>query len=259
MHIKKSLRLLILGFVLVLWSLPGLALASRNTTMPLATNAPTLSVALGSSEDNTLYEDSTGSLSNGAGAYFFAGRAGLTANGAIRRGLIRFDVGGRIPASATIVSVTLYLTMSQTIAGPQPVELHRVTASWGEGSSNATTMGGGSGAPAAPDDATWLHRFYSSTLWTAPGGDFVVTASATTTVGGVGLYTWSSPGMIADVQAWLGTPSTNDGWLLLGNEATSSTAKRFDTKENPDPAGRPVLIIMYTLPYNVYLPLTSKQ
>ncbi len=258
MHINKSLRLLILGFVLVLWSLPGLALASRNSTMPLATNAPTLSVALGSSADNTLYEDPTGSLSNGAGAYFFAGRAGLTVNGAIRRGLIRFDVGSRIPASATIVSVTLYLTMSQTIAGPQPVELHRVTASWGEGASSATG-GEGSGAPAATGDATWLYRFYTSTLWTTPGGDFVPTASATTTVGGVGLYTWSSPGMGADVQAWLSTPSTNDGWLLLGNEATSSTAKRFDTKENPDPAGRPVLLIMYTLPYNVYLPLTSKQ
>lgn len=40
-------------------------------------------VMLDASKDNTLYEDVTGSISNGAGEYFFAG---ATAIGGIRRG-----------------------------------------------------------------------------------------------------------------------------------------------------------------------------
>ena len=65
--------------------------------------------------------------------------------------------------------------------------------------------------------------------------------------------------MVTDVQMWLDAPSTNDGWLLLGNESTSSTTKRFDTKENPDPNARPRLVITYLLlPYKTYLPLVSK-
>ena len=66
--------------------------------------------------------------------------------------------------------------------------------------------------------------------------------------------------MTSDVQMWLDTPSTNDGWLLLGNEATSMTAKRFDTKENIDPNRRPLLVVTYLLlPHKTYLPIVSKQ
>jgi hypothetical protein len=214
---------------------------------------------LSPSADNTLYEDLNNPLSNGAGAYFFAGRAGAAVNGTIRRGLIRFDVASSMPPTATIIGATLYLTMSQTIAGPQPVELHRVMASWGEGSS-AATGGEGGGAPAAAGDATWLYRFYSSTLWTTAGGDFVAAASATTTVSSVGPYTWSAPGMVADVQTWLDSPATDNGWLLLGNETTSITAKRFNAKENPDPNARPLLAVTYLLlPHKTYLPLIAKQ
>ena len=65
--------------------------------------------------------------------------------------------------------------------------------------------------------------------------------------------------MVSDVQMWLDAPSTNDGWLLLGNESTSSTTKRFDTKENLDPNVRPLLVITYLLlPHKTYLPLISK-
>jgi hypothetical protein len=261
MIVKRLPRFLLLGLILTVLGLPGLALASQPATSHTVPLTPTdvLSVTLSPSADNTLYEDPNGSLSNGAGAYFFAGRAGMTANGAIRRGLIRFDVASSLPPTATIVSATLYLTMSQTVAGPQSVELHRVTASWGEGGS-AATGGEGSGAPAAAGDATWLHRFYSSTLWTKPGGDFAATASATTTVNGIGLYSWSAPGMVSDVRVWLDAPATNEGWLLLGNETTSSTAKRFDTKENPVPNARPLLVVTYLLlPHKTYLPIVSKQ
>ena len=47
-------------------------------------------VMLPPQKDNTLYEDGAGSLSNGQGAYFFAGK---TVSNSLRRGLIAFDFG----------------------------------------------------------------------------------------------------------------------------------------------------------------------
>jgi cytochrome c peroxidase len=65
-------------------------------------------------------------------------------------------------------------------------------------------------------------------------------------VGGLGDYTWgTTAGMIADVQAWLDAPQANFGWLLLGNEETWQTAKRFDSREHEEAEVRPRLIIEY--------------
>jgi hypothetical protein len=201
-------------------------------------------IILGTSKDNTLYQSIAGDISNGAGANFFAGR---TNGGAIRRGVIAFDIAGNIPAGATINSVILGLNMSQTMAGPETVELRPLLADWGEGTSNANAHPG-QGAPATTNDATWIYRFFNTTAtWTNPGGDFAGTASATTSVGGFGPYTWGSTAqMVADVQGWLNNPGSNFGWLVLGDETTPGTAKRFDTKDNPTPANRPTLTIDYT-------------
>ncbi|HET7377333.1 MAG TPA: hypothetical protein VFK30_11540, partial [Anaerolineae bacterium] len=74
MSVKKFLGLLFPCLIIILWGLSSRVLASQTTSpMQLTTNSPALSVSLGPSADNTLYEDQTGSLSNGAGAYFFAG------------------------------------------------------------------------------------------------------------------------------------------------------------------------------------------
>ena len=48
--------------------------------------------------------------------------------------------------------------------------------------------------------------------------------------------------MVADVQSWLDNPASNFGWLVLGDESTIATAKRFDTRESASP---PVLTIQY--------------
>ena len=74
--------------------------------------------------DNTLFEDTTGSVSNGAGDGLFAGRVAPRSGSEIRRGLIRFDLAASIPANATINSVSMELTMSMTIAGAEP-SIHR--------------------------------------------------------------------------------------------------------------------------------------
>src|SRR6185369_6978059 len=61
-------------------------------------------------------------------------------------------------------------------------------------------------------------------------------------------YTWSSGGMLTDVQGWYSSPSSNNGWVLIGDESTGGTARRFVSREATDDAGDhfPELIITYT-------------
>lgn len=199
-------------------------------------------ITLGSIQDNTLYETGPGNLSNGAGEHLFAG---LTATSLARRGLLQFDVAGAIPAGSTINSATLTLHMSKTISGIHNVELHRTLASWGEAGSNAPGEEGG-GTTAQTGDATWVHRSFNTVNWTNLGGDFAATASASTSVNDIGFYSWTSAGVTGDVQFWLDNPGSNFGWILLGNESVSGSAKRFDTRENATASFRPELSIDYT-------------
>jgi hypothetical protein len=192
-------------------------------------------------KDNTLYEfvPADGDRSNALGLHFFTGE---TAMGELRRGVLAFDIAGNIPAGAAITGVTLSLNMSMTPSGtPRTTELHKLLADWGEGTSQASG-GEGEGAPATTNDATWRHRFFDTIFWTTEGGDFSATASASQSVGAVGMYTWSSPQMVADVQSWLSDPASNFGWLVLGDESEIATAKRFDTRESASP---PVLAIQF--------------
>jgi hypothetical protein len=203
-------------------------------------------VTISPTKDNTLYQDEQGLLSNGAGEYFFAGRVGLTSNGTIRRGLIAFDVAGGVPAGATITNASLQLTMSKSTSGATNVALHKALADWGEGVSNAGEQSGG-GAAATTNDATWTKRFFGTANdWTTPGGDFAATASASTSVNATGNYAWSSAGMLADVQEWYTAPASNFGWVLVGDEGSDSTAKRYNTKENITASTRPALTITYS-------------
>lgn len=201
-------------------------------------------VILVADRDNTLYERAGGDVSNGAGQRFFAGHTGQQVDG-IRRGLIRFDVAGAVPPGSVITGVTLRLNMSRTRSGNRTVSIHRLLADWGEGPSDAFGEEG-DGASAEPGDATWLHRFFDDALWSQPGGDFVATASASRIVGGLGAYVWgSTSSMVADVQAWLDDPGTNFGWIVIGDESTTTTSKRFDSREHPTQANRPRLTIDY--------------
>lgn len=198
-------------------------------------------VTLTPSQDNTLFESPTGTLSSGAGPFLFAGR---TNQGLTQRALFAFDLSA-LPPGARIDSARLTLSMNQTSAGDQTMTLHRVTAAWGEGTSSAM---GGQGAPATAGDATWLHRFFDTDLWATPGGDFEATPSASAVVGAAGTYTWTADPMAADVQAWLDDPATNFGWILLGNETANQTSKRFDSREAALESARPLLTVTYHLP-----------
>ena len=216
-------------------------------------------VNINPSKDNTLYEYDPvdGDKSNALGFHFFAGETGMNE---LRRGVLAFDIAGNIPPGSTITAVSLSLNMSRTPTNTAySLELHKLLADWGEGTSMAPGEEG-DGAPATPNDATWRHRFFDTIFWNTQGGDFSATVSASQLVGVVGQYTWSSAQMVADVQAWLDNPASNFGWLMLGDETAIATAKRFDTRESASP---PVLAITYipsgTPPHQRYANTTLQR
>jgi len=193
------------------------------------------------SKDNTLYEfdPDEGDNSNGAGFHFFAGE---TVMSELRRGVLAFDIAGSIPPGSIITSVTLSMNMSRTHGDTaRTIELHKLLADWGEGTSIAPGEEG-DGAPAMPNDATWRYRFFDTIFWAMQGGDFSATISASQSVGPLGQYTWNSAQMVADVQSWVDNAASNFGWLVLGDESALGSAKRFDTRESASP---PVLTIEY--------------
>ncbi len=208
-------------------------------------------VSITSSLDNTLIQNATGDLSNGAGSGMFVGNTHQSGDN-IRRGLIAFDVASAIPAGSIITNVSLTLTANRTAGGSNTIGLFPVLASWGQAGSDSGPFGG-SGTDSRPGDATWVHRFYAGvggTLWTNPGGDFNPVATAARAVSGTGTYTWvSNASMVALVQNWLNNPGQNFGWMLKStNENLSQNAKRFATREEPNVAARPSLVIEYTIP-----------
>jgi hypothetical protein len=178
----------------------------------------------------------------------FAGRAGANAGYAIRRAVLAFDFAGVIPPGATVQNADLQLYMFQTIVGPMDLGLHALTGDWGEGSSVAPGLGGGGGL-STNGDATWIHRSYPSSNWASAGGDFVPTASATRTVDTIGPYTWSSTAqLVADIQGWVDSPSTNFGWILIGDEQQFPSAKAFHTREHATPSLQPMLTVTWLPP-----------
>ena len=139
-----------------------------------------------------------------------ASSSGRPRQGSERRAVLAFDLASAVPADATVTNVTLTVNLSRTISDAVTVDLHRLTADWGEGASAA---GGqeGRGADAADGDATWTHRFFQTETWANPGGDFQAAASASAdfpaTAGEVTFE--STQDLVADVQAWLNDPSSN--------------------------------------------------
>jgi hypothetical protein len=201
-------------------------------------------VTFGAAHDNTLYQNASGAVSNGAGPGFTTGNI---MQGGLRRGLISFDIAANVPAGATIQSVSLQLHMSRTVSGAADVSLYPVLEGWGEGTSNAGNNDG-QGVPATPGDATWLHRFFNTVFWTNAGGDFAPAASAASSVDQVGFYTWASAGMVADAQSWLDAPAGAFGWGVIIDGAAPGTTKRFDSREATDPTLRPMLTVTYAVP-----------
>ena len=207
-------------------------------------------VSLIPDKDNSIYQE--GELSNGAGVNRFSGSTDIA--GAARRALVRFDVAASIPGGSIITSVSLRLRCTRSpigVSAAHPFGLRALTADWGEAGSDAGEPGG-FGATAATGDATWTQRrFGMNDPWTTPGGDFDPTLSGSATVGdctpAVTMTFSSTSQMVADVQGWLDDPCSNHGWILIGDEASNQTARRFGSRE-ATAAERPTLVVDFTPP-----------
>jgi hypothetical protein len=208
----------------------------------LALRAQT-TVSVPCAADNTLYESPTGAFSNGLGESLFVG---VTAQGSLRRALLRFDLAAALPANARVLAAELMLQIVFSPATtPTSLLLHAPLQPFGEGTSYALGGGGGQGAPTTPGDASWTHAIFPNQPWAQPGGDFAPQPSAIVALPTSGTVR----GMVdaAEVQRWLAQPSTNYGWLLKTAEAgPADRARRLESRESL--SAPPRLTITYLLP-----------
>ncbi len=205
-------------------------------------------------KDNTLFEDNH-DFSSGGSSFVFTAQI---ASGSPRRALWQFDLSS-IPPGSQVSSVSLRFVINRTAiasATTDQLRLHKLSASWGEGASDAGT--GGAGTQATANDATWAYRFYGVPKteqgripWLNLGGDFNPNASVTLNAGAAGTYTFASTLELRnDVTAWISNPATNFGWILIGPEGPddSQKAKRIVSRESPSIAERPTLTVEFTPP-----------
>src|SRR5205085_1898125 len=98
-------------------------------------------VTIGAAADASIFSTNLNN-SLGAGPGMFVG---TDTNGQKMRSLLRFDVAANVPAGATITDVKLTLHLGQVAGGsgsggdttPRTIELHRLTQSWGEGTTGS--------------------------------------------------------------------------------------------------------------------------
>jgi spore coat protein A len=220
---------------LLAWGAP--APAAQLSIPPIQDNTIADGVDPGSGED---FKDN----SSGACVDVFSG---TTNDDFARRALLQFDVAGSVPAGSVVNSVTLTLTVNRSGDNQDAsMTLHPVARFWGEGVATCGPRGGGMGDPAGAGDATWLDSEFGSVTWTSPGGDFAAASATAVVPSGNGTEgIWSSAAMASDVQGWLDAPATNFGWILVGDEARSPTARRFSSREGAVP---PSLLIDFDPP-----------
>jgi len=178
------------------------------------------------SQDNTVAEDFPDNSSGACDSIF----SGNTDNSAARRALMQFDIAAQVPTGSIINSVTLSMNVTRGSNHPDSTfTLHPLNAAWVEGTEGCGTRGGGQGEPTA-GGVTWNNQ---------PGFG---AASGSTLINNTSPV-WSSAGMASDVQGWLDNPGTNNGWVLIGDEISPTTTRRFDSREG---GSQPTLTVDFT-------------
>lgn len=192
--------------------------------------------------DVAIYSESA-SAANGAGENLFVG---ANSAGAVRRSLVRFDLGAVIPPGSIVVAAQMTVNVNQGNPGFEPLEARRVLSGWVEGTTNPAGSEG-QGAPASGADVTWAWRdFAGGIAWATAGGDLAAAPGFAGSLADSGAtsFTANAAG-IAALQSMLDQPGQDFGWALLGNEAVSSSAKRLDSRSASNPAVRPSLLVVF--------------
>jgi len=217
---------------LIARSVPYIAAAALALTGLQAFGA---TATINPSQDNTVAQELPDN-SSGACDSIFSGNIDDQTVPAARRALIQFDIAGQIPPGSIIDSVTL--NMAVTRGGnhtDSTFDIHPITAGWVEGPDDCGVRGGGQGVPATGGAVTWNNM----PGFGASSGNTVI--NNTTPV-------WNSTGaMVADVQNWLDTPGTSNGWMVIGDEVNPTTTRRFGSREG---ASAPSLLVAFDLDPN---------
>lgn len=198
--------------------------------------------------DATIFADQGGgtaydAVADGRGANLWTS---VIAAGVVRRALLRFDLSS-VPLGAQVLSARVEAFMIR-LREPQSIALHRVESAWSEGPANGGDAG--VGAAAGAGDCTWTHRVWPGQRWLSRGGDYLLSASASTWVAGwPAPVAWASTlALVDDVQAWLDAPEGNHGWMLIGNETGPQNAARLASRDSTDPGARPRLVLSWRQP-----------
>ncbi len=193
----------------------------------------------------TIYQEDT-NAANGSGQYLFAGR---TNQGFARRSLLRFDLSA-LPIDALLQSVSVGMNVAQGNGGIRPMSLHRATQQWTTGASDPAGTES-VGVAAMIGDCSWAWASSNGALggtpWNDEGGSFQSVASATSSTTVMGMQSWTSETLRADVESWLANPNENFGWFLLGDETVAGTSRRLDSAHAVVGGFLPSLQLEYTL------------
>lgn len=211
-------------------------------------------VLINPSADTTLHEAFPAN-NFGGNDFLVAGTSAYivpSGNLARTRSLIRFDLAGRLPATANITRARL--TVSVTHAPSEIGSTFALSRLFGDPSSPNWDEGSGStpsGQTALNGEVTWRAWRLPFSLWQEAGAlgpnDVAQTPSATTSINQTGAYTFESLNLVADAQGWLTAPSNNFGWVLWGQSADARSGRRFASREAE--SGKPVLELTYnTMP-----------
>jgi hypothetical protein len=188
--------------------------------------------------DDTFINGGNPDNNNGGSNSLFTGEDG---HSGLMRTLVRFAMPAGLQGRASVTGAQLSLTvqalpMNQTMKAGV-LTLAAVSQPWvqGNGVGNDTysyTVGQACGGTIT--GTTWNQTSCAtSTAWTTPGGTVAASASGQASTAGVSNapVVWdssSNPAMTADVQRWIDSPATNNGWRIVSStEGNAGWAQRF--------------------------------
>lgn len=147
-------------------------------------------------------------------------------------GLLRFELGGALPASARVQAAALDLYVgSRSVSTPMDIALYVVQRSWRE------------------SEATWSHA-QASVAWSEPGANGVGTDHTGPVLDSKRLQreqVWERFDVTQAVSAWHSGVQLNHGLLLRGGSASGSVSYDFVGSEYWNTTLRPRLVITYSV------------
>jgi len=141
--------------------------------------------------------------------------AGLNSHGSPMRAMIKFNLS-QIPANATVTFVSMTINeIKENSSASSEYELHRILQNW------------------VSTEATWNNRT-AALGWNAggleSGTDYTSTASGAITadLNALGPHTFNSTdNLVADVQAWINDPTSNNGWFFKDANESGQNGRRW--------------------------------